>query len=51
MNVALSPMVRCLFDEAEGILRVILVQPADMDGSKEDIVVYGLKVSDHVSFR
>ncbi|KAF8834937.1 hypothetical protein BDN67DRAFT_984967 [Paxillus ammoniavirescens] len=44
MNVGLCPRVRCHFDAAENILRVILMEQV-MDGkeSKEDVVVYALK--------
>ena len=46
MNVGLHPTVRCHFDAAENILRVILMEKVTTDGndSKEDIVVYALKV-------
>ncbi|KAF8555682.1 hypothetical protein OG21DRAFT_1602762 [Imleria badia] len=45
MNVGLHPTVRCHFDTAENILRVILMEKVTTDGndSKEDIVVYALK--------
>ncbi|KIK83440.1 hypothetical protein PAXRUDRAFT_703745 [Paxillus rubicundulus Ve08.2h10] len=44
MNVGLCSTVRCHFDAAENILRVILMEQV-MDGkeSKEDVVVYALK--------
>lgn len=44
MNVALRPAVRCHFDEAESILRVILKEQIIVDKeTKEDIVIYALK--------
>ncbi|KAF9224093.1 hypothetical protein BS17DRAFT_808377 [Gyrodon lividus] len=45
MNVGLCPTVRCHFDAAENILRVILMEEIVVDGkeSKEDVVVYALK--------
>ncbi|KAL4062491.1 hypothetical protein J3A83DRAFT_1435486 [Scleroderma citrinum] len=44
MNVALRPTVRCHFDEAENILRVILKEQVTTDKeTKEDIIVYALK--------
>ncbi|KAI6023310.1 hypothetical protein EDC04DRAFT_296282 [Pisolithus marmoratus] len=44
MNVALRPTVRCHFDEAENILRVILKEQITVDKeAKEDIVIYALK--------
>ena len=47
MNVGLHPTVRCHFDAAEYILRVILMEQVSTDekNSKEDVVVYALKVS------
>ncbi|KIJ21024.1 hypothetical protein PAXINDRAFT_6801 [Paxillus involutus ATCC 200175] len=44
MNIGLCSRVRCHFDAAENILRVILMEQV-MDGeeSKEDVVVYALK--------
>lgn len=47
MNVGLRPTVRCHFDAVENILRVILMEQVTTDGkdSKEDVVVYALKVS------
>jgi hypothetical protein len=50
MNVGLCSRVRCHFDAAENILRVILMEQV-MDGeeSKEDVVVYALKVSQTIS--
>ncbi|KAG9313157.1 hypothetical protein JVU11DRAFT_6607 [Chiua virens] len=44
MNVGLHPTVRCHFDAAENILRVILMEQVTADGSSsEDVVVYALK--------
>ncbi|KAF8448857.1 hypothetical protein L210DRAFT_3627524 [Boletus edulis BED1] len=45
MNVGLHPTVRCHFDTAENILRVILMEQAttDTNDSREDVVVYALK--------
>lgn len=47
MNVGVHPTIRCHFDAAENILRVIVMEKVTMDAndSKEDIVVYALKVS------
>jgi hypothetical protein len=47
MNIGLRSTVRCYFDTVENILRVILMEQVVLDGkeSKEDIVVYALKVS------
>ena len=49
MNVGLHPTVRCHFDAAENILRVISMEPVTTDGSdsREDVVIYALKVSQH----
>ncbi|KAG8221083.1 hypothetical protein J3R82DRAFT_2600 [Butyriboletus roseoflavus] len=46
MNVGLHPTVRCHFDSAENILRVIMVEQVTTDGKdpREDgIVIYALK--------
>lgn len=44
MNVALRPTVRCHFDEAENILRVILKEQVSTDKeTKEDVIVYAIK--------
>ena len=44
MNVRLQPLVRCTFDEAQGLLRVTLKEP--IEGSQQDqVVVYAMKVS------
>ncbi|KIJ65464.1 hypothetical protein HYDPIDRAFT_27465 [Hydnomerulius pinastri MD-312] len=45
MNVGLHPTVRCHFDEAENILRIIHMEQISKDGqeSKEDVVIYALK--------
>ncbi|KAF9241391.1 hypothetical protein BU15DRAFT_73511 [Melanogaster broomeanus] len=45
MNVGLRSTVRCYFDTAENILRVILMEQVALDGkeSKEDVVIYALK--------
>ncbi|KAN0088203.1 hypothetical protein V8E55_005260 [Tylopilus felleus] len=45
MNVGVHPTIRCHFDAAENILRVIVMEKVTMDAndSKEDIVVYALK--------
>lgn len=44
MNVALRPTVRCHFDEAENILRVILKEQVTTDKeTKEDVIVYAIK--------
>ncbi|KAG6381755.1 hypothetical protein JVT61DRAFT_360 [Boletus reticuloceps] len=45
MNVGLHPTVRCHFDTAENILRVILMEQVTTDrkDSREDVVVYALK--------
>lgn len=47
MNAGLNPTVRCHFDTAENILRVILMEQVSTDGQdpKEDVVIYALKVS------
>lgn len=52
MNVGLHPTVRCHFDTAENILRVIVMEQVttDEENSKEDIVIYALKVSQHSAF-
>ena len=43
MNVRLRPLVRCSFDESQGLLRVTLKEP--IEGSQqEQVVVYALKV-------
>ncbi|OJT07689.1 hypothetical protein TRAPUB_1450 [Trametes pubescens] len=42
MNVRLRPLVRCSFDEAQGQLRVALMEPAE-DTQQERVVVYALK--------
>lgn len=50
MNVGLRPTVRCHFDSAENILRVIMVEQATTDEKdpKEDgIMIYALKVRQH----
>lgn len=49
MNVGLYPTVRCHFDSAENILRVIVVEQVMTDEKdlKEDVVIYALKVSQH----
>ncbi|KAJ3002913.1 hypothetical protein NUW54_g5591 [Trametes sanguinea] len=42
MNVRLQPLVRCTFDEAQGLLRVTLKEP--IEGSQQDqVVVYAMK--------
>ncbi|KAI0664495.1 hypothetical protein C8Q70DRAFT_905647, partial [Cubamyces menziesii] len=42
MNVRLRPLVRCSFDESQGLLRVTLKEP--IEGSQqEQVVVYALK--------
>ncbi|KAH9893185.1 hypothetical protein C8Q73DRAFT_836457 [Cubamyces lactineus] len=42
MNVRLHPLVRCSFDESQGLLRVTLKEP--IEGSlQEQVVVYALK--------
>ncbi|KAI9062742.1 hypothetical protein FKP32DRAFT_1629323 [Trametes sanguinea] len=42
MNVRLQPLVRCTFDEAQGLLRVTLKEP--VEGSQQDhVVVYAMK--------
>ncbi|KAI9464662.1 hypothetical protein HD554DRAFT_1244014 [Boletus coccyginus] len=45
MNIGLHPTIRCHFDTAENILRVILMQQVATDGkdSTEDVVIYALK--------
>lgn len=48
MNVRLRPLVRCSFDEAQGQLRVALMEPAE-DTQQERVVVYALKVRPHVA--
>lgn len=46
MNAALHPTVRCNFEAAENILRVILMEKMTTDGeiTKEDVVIYAFKV-------
>jgi len=51
MNVALRPTVRCHFDEAENILRVILKEQVSTDKeTKEDVIVYAIKVGNRLSW-
>ena len=51
MNVALRPTVRCHFDEAENILRIILKEQVTTDKeTKEDIIVYAIKVGNGLSW-
>ncbi|KAI0630892.1 hypothetical protein C8Q77DRAFT_1219694 [Trametes polyzona] len=42
MNVRLRPLVRCTFDEAQGQLRVALMEPAE-GTQREHVVIYALK--------
>ncbi|KAI8996491.1 hypothetical protein BD414DRAFT_478204 [Trametes punicea] len=43
MNVRLGRLVRCSFDEAQGVLRVALKEPVE-ESQQEQIVVYAMKV-------
>ncbi|KAI0367609.1 hypothetical protein BV20DRAFT_970391 [Pilatotrama ljubarskyi] len=42
MNVRLRPIVRCSFEEAQGLLRVALKEPSE-DVQQEQVIVYALK--------
>ncbi|KAH9851853.1 hypothetical protein C2E23DRAFT_827921 [Lenzites betulinus] len=43
MNVPLRPLVRCSFDEAQGQLRVALMEPAEDAAQQDRVAVYALK--------
>jgi hypothetical protein len=45
MNVALRPAVRCHYDAAENILRVVLMEQVAVEGKepKDEVVIYALK--------
>ena len=51
MNIALRPAVRCHYDAAENILRVVLMEQLVVEGkdAKDEVVIYALKVG-HTSF-
>lgn len=47
MSVRLHPTVRCTFDEDQGVLRIVHIETLDEEVSRQQVVVYALKVSYH----